>query len=82
MLSPSTAISWETAPDILTVAEAAILANTTQNGIRAAIRLGLLPATNFGIRRTRIAKEALREVFRRRSELSDSTAAFGRVPEA
>jgi excisionase family DNA binding protein len=75
-------LTWESAPDVLTVKEAAVLLRLTPSAIYAAIRLGLLPAANFGRRQTRIAKNALREELGKRGELSLLTAAFGRTPEA
>lgn len=75
-------LSWESAPDILTVREAAALLRVTPAAVYAAIRLGLLPAANFGKRRTRIAKSALREELVKKSELVGLTAAFGCTPEA
>lgn len=80
--SQKLAPSWETAPEILTVKEAAALLRVTPGAVYAAIRLGVLPAANFGKRQTRIAKRALREELAGRRELSGETAAFGRAPEA
>lgn len=54
----------------------------THGAVYAALRLGLVPAANFGKRRTRIAKRALREELAGRRELSGETAAFGLGPEA
>jgi excisionase family DNA binding protein len=56
-------LRWETAPDILTVREAAILVRIFRSACYEPIRLGLLPAHNFGQRRIRIAKTMLRQVF-------------------
>ncbi len=78
----SSGLSWDTAPEVLTVKEAAALLRISTGAVYAAIRFGLLPATNFGKRQTRIAKQVLREEFRKRGELFASTAAFGRIPEA
>jgi excisionase family DNA binding protein len=75
-------LTWENAPDVLTVKEAAVLLRVTPSAVYAAIRLGVLPAANFGKRQTRLAKAALREEFGKRGELSVLTAAFGRAPEA
>lgn len=75
-------LTWENAPDVLTVKEAAALLRVTPSAVYAAIRLGVLPAANFGKRQTRLAKAALREELGKRSELSVLTAAFGRAPEA
>jgi excisionase family DNA binding protein len=70
------------APEILTVKEAAALLRVTPSAVYAAIRLGLVPAANFGKRQMRIAKRALREELAGRRELSGETAAFGHAPEA
>jgi excisionase family DNA binding protein len=74
--------SWEAAPEILTVKEAAALLRVTPGAVYAAIRLGLVPAANLGKRQTRIAKRALREELAGRRELPGETAAFGHAPEA
>jgi excisionase family DNA binding protein len=74
--------SWETAPEVLTVREAAVLLRVTPSAVYAAIRLGLLPAANFGKRQTRIAKDVLRKELAKKGELNGLTAAFGRTPEA
>lgn len=75
-------LSWETAPEILTVKEVAELLRVSTGAVYAAIRLGLLPAANFGKRQTRIAKDVLREELLRKGELVGLTAAFGHAPEA
>jgi excisionase family DNA binding protein len=75
-------LTWENAPDVLTVKEAAALLRVTPSAIYAAVRLGVLPAANFGKRQTRIAKRALREELAGRRELLGETAAFGHAPEA
>ena len=75
-------LSWESAPDILTVREAATLLRVSPAAVYAAIRLGLLPAANFGKRRTRISKHLLREELVKKGELPGLTVAFGHVPEA
>ena len=75
-------LTWENAPDVLTVKEAAALLRVTPSAIYAAIRLGVLPAANFGKRQTRLAKAVLREELGKRGELCMLTAAFGRAPEA
>jgi excisionase family DNA binding protein len=75
-------LSWDSAPDVLTVKEAATLLRVSTGAVYAAIRLGLLPAANFGKRQTRIAKHALREELVKKGELFGLTVAFGHVPEA
>ncbi|MBV8725441.1 MAG: helix-turn-helix domain-containing protein [Candidatus Eremiobacteraeota bacterium] len=75
-------LTWENAPEVLTVKEAAALLRVTPSAVYAAIRLGVLPAANFGKRQTRLAKAALREELGKRGELCILTAAFGRAPEA
>jgi excisionase family DNA binding protein len=72
----SAPLTWQTAPDILTVEEAAHLVRIPRNAAYEAIRLGFLPAHNFGERRTRIAKVALMKVFGVNSEDKPATAAF------
>ena len=72
--------AWETAPAILTVEEAAKLLRIPKNACYEAIRLGLLPAHNFGARRIRIAKSALQDVLGVASEHETRTAAFGHLP--
>jgi excisionase family DNA binding protein len=69
-------------PDILTVAEAADFLRIPKSGIYEAIRLGILPGVNAGVRRTRIAKAALQKTFGVYVENAPPTAAFGRIPEA
>lgn len=61
--APKPGLTWESAPDILTVREAASLVRISTAAAYGAIDAGLLPAYRFGPRRTRIAKSALREVF-------------------
>jgi len=73
-------LDWETAPDSLTVAEAASLLRIPRNAVYEAVHLGLVPAVNFGKRRTRISKAALRKVFGAASEEAGSTAAFNHLP--
>lgn len=75
-------LSWESAPDILTVKEVAALLRVSTGAVYAAIRLGLLPAANFGERQTRISKHVLREELAKKGELVGLTVAFGHVPEA
>jgi excisionase family DNA binding protein len=73
-------LDWETAPDSLTVREAATLLRIPRNAAYEAVRLGLLPAINFGKRRMRISKVALRKVFEASCGQTDSTAAFNHLP--
>jgi excisionase family DNA binding protein len=73
-------LDWETAPDSLTVAEAAALLRIPRNAAYEAVRLGLLPAVNFGKRRTRISKVALRQVFGAFATEVSTTAAFNHLP--
>lgn len=73
-------LDWETAPDSLTVAEAAALLRIPRNAAYEAVRLGLLPAVNFGKRRTRISKVALRQVFGTAAAEAGTTAAFNHLP--
>jgi hypothetical protein len=68
-------LTWETAPDVLTVAEAANLARIPRNGMYAAVSLGIVPSANLGKRRIRIMKQALAEVIRPGGE-ARRTAAF------
>lgn len=73
-------LDWESAPDSLTVREAASLLRIPRNAAYEAVRLGLLPAVNFGKRRTRISKTALRKVFGATPKEAASTAAFNHLP--
>jgi excisionase family DNA binding protein len=73
-------LDWETAPDSLTVREAAALLRIPRNAAYEAVRLRLLPAVNLGKRRTRISKSALRKVFEGASEQTAPTAAFNHLP--
>jgi excisionase family DNA binding protein len=73
-------LDWETAPDSLTVSEAAILLRIPRNAAYEAVRLGLLPAVNLGKRRMRISKVALRKVFEAASGQTTPTAAFNHLP--
>jgi len=41
------ALTWDNAPESLTVAEAAALARIPRNGMYDAVRLGLVPSKNF-----------------------------------
>lgn len=72
----SAPLTWQTAPDILTVEEAAALVRIPRNAAYEAVRLGFLPAHNFGERRIRIAKTALQKVFGVKPEDKPPTAAF------
>jgi len=56
-------LSWDTAPDVLTINEAAMLLRVPRNAAYEAVRLGLLPAVNLGQRRLRVSKAVLRQVF-------------------
>lgn len=76
------AIGWNTAPDVLTVREAAALARVSRNAMYEAVHLGLVPSTNFGLRRIRIAKSELAKVFQSHGEIRRLTAAFNHLPEA
>jgi excisionase family DNA binding protein len=76
--SKSEPLTWETAPDILTVTEAAALVRISRAAAYGAIAAGFLPAHNFGARRIRVAKSALRQVFGLQKRDSDATAASGR----
>lgn len=70
------ALTWSNAPDILTVEEAAILVRVPRSGMYEAVSAGLVPSTNFGKRRTRIAKAALAKVFHVAIDEETATAAF------
>lgn len=74
-------VTWASAPDILTVDEAAALVRIPRTAAYEAIRLGLLPAVNFGVRRTRISKKALQRAFGIGAEEAAMTAAFNRKGE-
>lgn len=56
-------LTWESAPEILTVDETAILARIPRNAAYEAVRLGLIPSVNLGSRRIRVSKAALAKVF-------------------
>ena len=71
-------LTWETAPDVLTVKEAAFLVRVSRNAIYGTIQSGILPAANFGKRRIRIAKGALQQVFGLEQGHLSGTAAFSR----
>ncbi len=68
--------SWQEAPEVLTVEEAAALVRVPRNGMYEAVRLGIVPSVNFGSRRTRIAKAELAKVFAPHVEVKTLTAAF------
>jgi excisionase family DNA binding protein len=74
-------LRWENLPDILTVSEASEFLRIPKNGVYEAIRLGVIPAMNAGVRRTRISRTALQKVFGLPVE-GTKTAAFGHVLEA
>jgi excisionase family DNA binding protein len=69
-------LTWEDAPDILTVEEAAVLARVPRNAMYEAVRLRVVPSVNFGCRRTRISKHELAKVFASAVEVLLPTAAF------
>jgi excisionase family DNA binding protein len=73
-------LTWETAPDVLTIEEAAALIRIPRNAAYEAVRAGLLPAANFGRRRIRVSKDALREVLGVPSQHETRTAAFSHLP--
>lgn len=68
-------LAWDSAPDILTVDEAARLVRIPRNAAYEAIRAGFLPAVKFGERRTRISKAVLKKVFEMLPEDRPGTAA-------
>ncbi len=74
-------LTWENAPDILTVEEAAQLVRVPRTSMYEVVRLGLVPSANFGKRRTRISKAALAKVFAPASQIGSATAASS-PPEA
>lgn len=76
MKSKPRSLTWENAPEILTVEEASVLLRVPRNGVYGVIQAGLLPAVRLGPRRIRIAKAALREVFHVSPEQPDATAAL------
>ena len=76
MKSKPGSLTWENAPDILTVEEASVLVRVPRNGVYGVIQAGLLPAVRLGPRRIRIAKAALREVFHVSPEQNHVTAAL------
>jgi len=69
-------LTWETAPDVLTVEEAASLVRISRNSAYEAVRLGFLPSHNFGERNIRIAKRVLQQVFGLNPQDKPATAAF------
>ncbi|MGA2760397.1 MAG: helix-turn-helix domain-containing protein [Candidatus Cybelea sp.] len=76
MKKVSVPLTWETAPSVLTVEEAAALVRIPRNAAYEAVRLGFLPAHNFGERRIRIAKSALQQVFGVKPQHKPAAAAF------
>jgi len=74
--SDDAALSWDNAPAILTVEEAAALVRVPRNGMYEAVRLGLVPSVNLGSRRIRISKSELAKVFAPSVEAAPLTAAF------
>lgn len=79
-MASATGLTWETAPDILTIPEAATLVRIPVNAAYEAVRAGLLPAKNFGQRRIRVSKAVLRQVFGLAPEQMARTAAFSHLP--
>jgi excisionase family DNA binding protein len=73
-------LTWESAPDVLTIDEAASLVRIPRNAAYEAARAGLLPAKNFGQRRIRVLKAALKQVFGLDLEHVSGTAAFSHLP--
>ncbi len=61
--SKESADSWEGAPDVMTVSQAASLLQMDEKAVYVAIHAGLIPAKNFGERQWRISKKALAKVF-------------------
>jgi len=55
-------LTWTNAPDILTVEEAASLARIPRNAAYEAVRQGVIPSVNLGMRRIRISKVVLAKV--------------------
>ncbi len=74
--APAPGLTWETAPDVLTVEEAASLVRVPRNGMYEATRLGFVPSVNLGKRRIRIAKRELAKIFAPDVEVTSLTAAF------
>jgi excisionase family DNA binding protein len=72
-------MTWDNAPSVLTVDEAATLVRISRNAAYEAIRLGFLPAHNFGQRRIRVAKAVLQQAFGIKSADKPSTAAFSQT---
>ena len=70
------ALTWEDAPDILTVEEAAALVRISRNSAYLAIQSGALPAANFGQRRIRVSKAVLGQVFGMATPDRPATAAL------
>ncbi|HTV72766.1 MAG TPA: helix-turn-helix domain-containing protein [Candidatus Acidoferrales bacterium] len=70
------ALTWASAPEILTVGEAAALARIPRNAAYEAVRLGIIPSVNFGARRIRVAKVALAKMFAPDVEIPALTAVF------
>ncbi len=79
MKKVSVPLTWESAHDVLTIEEAAELVRIPRNAAYEAVRLGVLPAHNFGQRRIRVAKAVLQEVFGLRPD-KGATAAFSHLP--
>lgn len=79
-LKKVTTLTWESAPDVLTIEEAASLVRIPRNAAYEAVRAGLLPAANFGQRRIRVSKAVLKQVFGFDLEHVSRTAAFSHLP--
>jgi len=70
------ALTWENAPDVLTVEEAAALARVPRNGMYEALRCGIVPSVNLGQRRIRVSKAVLAKVFAPNVVIRPLTAVF------
>lgn len=79
-LKEATPLAWESAPDVLTVEEAASLVRIPRNAAYEAVRAGFLPAANFGHRRIRVSKAVLKQVFGFGPAHGSRTAAFSHLP--
>jgi excisionase family DNA binding protein len=79
-LKKAAPLTWENAPEVLTIEEAASLVRIPRNAAYEAVRAGLLPAANFGQRRIRVSKSVLKQVFGFALEHVGRTAAFSHLP--